>query len=59
MTIEIKLFQGDCLEIMKGIPAHSVDMILCDLPYGTTRCKWDSVISFDEMWEQYLRVVNG
>lgn len=57
MTIETKLFQGDCLEIMKDIPAHSVDMILCDLPYGTTRCKWDSVISFDAMWEQYLRVV--
>ena len=57
MTIETKLFQGDCLEIMKDIPAHSVDMILCDLPYGTTRCKWDSVIPFDKMWEQYLRVV--
>ena len=44
MTNMIKLLQGDCLEIMKSIPDKSIDMILCDLPYGTTRCKWDSVI---------------
>ena len=51
-----KLLQGDCLELMKDIPDKSVDMILCDLPYGTTACKWDTVISFDKMWEQYNRI---
>lgn len=50
------LEQGDCLELMKKIPDHSVDMILCDLPYGTTACNWDTVIPFDELWEQYNRV---
>ena len=48
---------GDCLELMKELPDKSVDMILCDLPYGTTQCKWDSVIPFDRLWEQYLRVI--
>lgn len=52
-----KLKQGNCLEIMPQIPSGSVDMILCDLPYGTTSNKWDSVIPFDSMWEQYLRIV--
>lgn len=52
----IWLMQGDCLERMKEIPDGSVDMILCDLPYGTTACKWDSVIPFDALWEQYRRV---
>lgn len=55
--IEIK--HGDCLELMKGIPDGSVDMILCDLPYGTTKNKWDTVIPFDPMWEQYKRIVKG
>lgn len=50
------LMQGDCLERMKDIPDGSVDMILCDLPYGTTACKWDSVIPFEPLWEQYRRV---
>ena len=53
----IKLLQGDCLELMKDIPDGSVDMILCDLPYGITKCKWDSVIPFDALWEQYNRVI--
>ena len=48
---------GDCLEIMKGLPDKSVDMILCDLPYGTTQCKWDTTIPFDALWEQYKRVI--
>jgi len=52
------LMQGDCLELMKEIPSGSVDMILCDLPYGTTACKWDSVIPFAPLWEQYKRVAN-
>lgn len=50
------LLHGDCLELMKLIPDGSVDMILCDLPYGTTACKWDSVIPFEPLWEQYRRV---
>lgn len=48
---------GDCLERMADIPDGSVDMVLCDLPYGTTACKWDSVIPFDLLWEQYWRVI--
>lgn len=51
-----KLYLGDCLEIMKEIPDGSVDLVLCDPPYGTTACKWDSVISFVPLWEQYWRV---
>jgi len=47
---------GDCLELMKDIPDGSVDMILCDLPYGTTACKWDTVIPFEPLWKQYWRV---
>lgn len=50
------LHHGDCLEVMAGLPDASVDMILCDLPYGTTACKWDSVIPFEPLWEQYRRV---
>lgn len=53
----IDLRQGDCLELMKNIPDKSVDMILCDLPYGVTRCKWDIVIPFEPLWEQYDRIV--
>jgi DNA modification methylase len=51
------LMKGDCLERMKEIQDHSVDMILCDLPYGTTACAWDSVIPFEPLWEQYKRVI--
>lgn len=50
-------FLGDCLDIMPNIPSQSIDMILCDLPYGTTACKWDSIIPFDKLWEQYGRVI--
>ena len=53
----VDLMHGDCLELMKQIPDKSVDMILCDLPYGTTACKWDSIIPFDKLWEQYKRIV--
>lgn len=52
-----KLLQGDCLELMKKIPDKSIDMILCDLPYGTTACKWDIVIPFNSLWEQYKRII--
>lgn len=51
------LKQGDCLELMKDIEDESVDLILCDLPYGTSACKWDSVIPFEPMWEQYKRII--
>jgi len=51
------LKQGDCLELMKEIPDGSVDMILCDLPYGITECKWDSVIPFEPLWAHYKRVI--
>ena len=53
----IKLYKGDCLEVMKNIADKSVDMILCDLPYGTTACKWDTIIPFEPLWEQYNRVI--
>ena len=53
----INLLQGDCLELMKDIPNKSIDMVLCDLPYGTTRCKWDSIIPFEPLWEQYNRII--
>lgn len=49
--------QGDCLELMKTISDKSIDAIICDLPYGTTACKWDSVIPFEPLWEQYKRVI--
>ena len=48
---------GDCLEVMQAIPDKSVDMILCDLPYGTTGCKWDTIIPFEPLWEQYKRII--
>lgn len=53
----IKLLHGDCLEIMKNIPDESIDMILCDLPYGTTKNKWDIVIPFDAFWSNYKRII--
>lgn len=52
----IELHHGDCLEVMKQIPDKSVDMILCDLPYGTTACKWDTVIPFEPLWKEYERI---
>jgi site-specific DNA-methyltransferase (adenine-specific) len=52
----MQLIHGDCLEKMKDIPDKSIDMILCDLPYGTTSCKWDVVIPFEPLWEHYLRI---
>ena len=53
----IKLINDDCLEAMKDIKDGSVDMILCDLPYGTTDCKWDTIIPFDKLWKQYNRII--
>ena len=51
------LVNADCLEAMKYIPDKSIDMILCDLPYGTTQCKWDIIIPFDLLWKQYNRII--
>lgn len=52
-----KIYLGDCLNLMTEIPDGSIDMILCDLPYGTTQCKWDVIIPFNPLWEQYKRVL--
>ena len=53
----IDLRKGDCLELMRDIPDKSIDAIICDPPYGTTACKWDSIIPLEPMWEQYNRVI--
>lgn len=52
-----KLYLGDCLEVMNKIEDHSIDMILCDLPYGTTACKWDTIIPLESLWKQYKRII--
>lgn len=52
-----EILLGDCLELMKDIPNGSIDMILADLPYGTTQCKWDSIIDLPKLWEQYERII--
>lgn len=52
-----RIYQRDCIEGMRMIPDGSIDMILCDLPYGTTACKWDAVIPFKPLWEQYERII--
>lgn len=53
----IRLIHADCLQAMQALPDQSIDLILCDLPYGTTACKWDSVIPFAPLWEQYKRLI--
>lgn len=53
----IDLRKGDCLEVMQDIPDKSIDAIICDLPYGTTACKWDAVIPFEPLWAQYKRII--
>ena len=53
----MKLYNGDCLEVMKELPDNSIDFICCDPPYGTTTIKWDSVLDFEKMWEQYDRIL--
>jgi hypothetical protein len=55
--MSVQLLCGDCLQLMKDLPDGSVDMILCDLPYGTTACKWDTIIPFGPLWEQYKRII--
>ena len=55
--MSVKLYHGDCLEIMPQIESGSIDMVLCDLPYGTTACSWDTVIPFGSLWLEYNRVI--
>ena len=57
MDLLNKIYKGDCLNIMQGIPNESVDMIICDLPYGVTKNKWDSIIDLKLLWEQYERII--
>ena len=57
LTENIKLYFGNCLEKMKLIPNDSVDLVLCDLPYGTTKCKWDTVIDITKLWDEYKRIL--
>ena len=52
-----KVIQGDCIDVMEAIPDKSIDMILCDLPYGTTQNKWDSIIPLDKLWNHYERII--
>lgn len=59
MDERYKLYHGDCLEVMQGIPDKSIDAIICDLPYGTTCCKWDVIIPFAPLWEQYKRIIKN
>lgn len=58
-TVENSLFEGDCLELLRHVPTDSVDLILCDLPYGTTQNRWDSVIDLDQLWIEYRRVLKS
>jgi site-specific DNA-methyltransferase (adenine-specific) len=57
MLEENKIHLGDCLDLMPSIPSKSIDMILCDLPYGTTACEWDSIIDMGRLWREYERVI--
>lgn len=56
---QYKLVHGDCLKLMSKIPNNSVDLILCDLPYGTTACAWDTIIPFDVLWKHYERILTN
>lgn len=58
-TDAYELYQGDCLNLMHKLPSHSIDMVLCDLPYGCTRNKWDRKLPFDALWDQYKRVIKS
>jgi site-specific DNA-methyltransferase (adenine-specific) len=55
--LENCIYNADCLDLMPHIKSKSIDMILCDLPYGTTACKWDTIIPFEPLWEQYKRII--
>lgn len=51
------LYHGDCLDVMQEIPDKSVDLVICDLPYGTTKCSWDLIIPFESLWKEYIRII--
>lgn len=57
--VTTKLIQGDCLKIMPALEPKSIDLVLCDLPYGTTNCTWDSIIPFEPLWERYNRIIKS
>lgn len=59
MIKDVQLYNDDCLWIMDSIPDHSIDLILCDLPYGTTQNKWDIMLPLEKLWEQYMRISKG
>ena len=52
-----RIYNMDCIEGMKQIPSHSIDLILCDLPYGVTACEWDKQLPIDKLWKQYKRII--
>ena len=54
-----QIIQGDCLEVMKGIPNKTINMILFDLPYGISQCKWDRIIPLECLWKQYERIIKS
>ena len=56
---DITLLQGDCLDLMKNISDNSIDCIICDLPYGTTACRWDTVIDLEQLWKEYKRIISN
>lgn len=56
-TVWAHLYKGDCIEVMRYLPDACIDMILCDLPYGTTKNKWDVLIPFDALWQAYVRII--
>lgn len=58
-TEKIQLFNADCFDIFPQIKDKSIDLVLCDLPYGTTQCKWDSVLDLSKLWEQYERIIKN
>lgn len=55
----VQLYNGDCLEVMKQLPSGSIDLVLCDLPYGTTGCKWDTIIPFAPLWSAYTKLMRN
>ena len=57
--MSVELYQGDCLEVMKGLPSGSIDAIIADLPYGTTACAWDVIIPFGPLWAEYKRIIKS
>lgn len=53
----MKIFNEDCFKVFPTLEDESIDMILCDLPYGTSACKWDTVLNFERLWQEYIRLI--